>query len=47
MHSFDYVSGPVLGNPTAFYAGKDAVTFVDQTSFHTPSAIDMLFGGLQ
>jgi hypothetical protein len=47
MHSYDYVSGPVLNNPRAFYAGKPASTFGDQISFHTQRAIDLLQGGLQ
>lgn len=46
-HPFDYVSGPVLRNPRGFYAGKDPVTFGDQTSFHTPEAIRVLYGGIQ
>lgn len=47
MHNFDYVQGPLLGNPQAFIAGKEAYTFGDQLSFHTQTAVDMLNGYLQ
>ena len=46
MHAFDYVEGPVLRNPGGFYSGKDPVTFGNQVSFHTPTAVDLLNGYL-
>jgi hypothetical protein len=47
MHAYDYVSGPVLSNPRAFYAGKPAAAFGNQISFHTPRAVDFLQRGIR
>jgi hypothetical protein len=47
MHSYDYVTGPLLGNPEYFLWNKIAEIFGQQTSFHTQRAIDMLYKGLQ
>lgn len=47
MHSYDVVSGPMLGNPHPFLRGKSARVFGQQTSFHTQDAIDLLYQGLQ
>lgn len=47
MNPYDYVEGPVLRNPGAFYAGKDPITFGNQISFHTQTAVDMMNGYLQ
>lgn len=46
MHPYDYVEGPLLGNPRDFMAGKDASTFGNQVSFHTVGAVDLLSGNL-
>jgi len=35
MHSFDYVEGPLLGNPGDFLASKEPFTFGHQTLFHS------------
>lgn len=47
IHSYDYVEGPVLRNPPAFYAGKGPVTFGNQISFNTQTAIDIMNGYLR
>lgn len=47
MHSYDYVEGPLLGNPQDFLTGKAAITFGNQVSFHTQTAADLLCGYLQ
>ncbi len=47
MHSYDYVEGPVLRNPGTFYSGKDPVTFGNQISFNTQTAIDIMNGYLR
>jgi len=46
MHAYDYVEGPLLGNPADFLAGKEPITFGNQISFHTQTAIDRLSGYL-
>jgi hypothetical protein len=46
MHSYDYVEGPLLGNPRGFLAGGAPVTFGNQISFHTEAAVTRLFGYL-
>lgn len=47
MHSYDAVSGPMLGNPGSFLRGKPGRIVGQQTSFHTQDAIDLLYQGLQ
>ena len=47
MHPYDLVQGPVLRNPFGFLDGDPAITFGNQWSFHTQSAVDLLYGGLQ
>ena len=47
MHSYDHVTGPLLGNPDYFLWANTAEVFGQQTSFHTQRAIDMLYKGLQ
>jgi len=47
MHSFDYVEGPLLGNPDDFLAGKEPFTFGHQISFHSETAVNRLNGYLQ
>lgn len=47
-HTFDYVEGPYLKNPRAFYAGKEAAVLEgNQVSFHTQRAVELLNGYLQ
>lgn len=47
MHSYDYVEGPLLGDPGGFLAGKEPITFGNQVSFHTETAVNLLNGYLQ
>lgn len=47
MHSYDYVEGPLLGNPGDFLAGKEPITFGNQVSFHTETAVNQLNRYLQ
>jgi hypothetical protein len=46
LHSYDTVSGPMLGNPGSFLRGSPGTTLGQQTSWHTQSAADMLWSGL-
>ena len=46
IHSFDYVEGPVLRNPGDYLAGKEPITFGNQISFHTETAVNLLNGYL-
>ena len=46
LHSFDAVSGPVLGNPRGFLTGSAPTAFGQQTSFHTGAAVNWLNGYL-
>jgi hypothetical protein len=46
LHSYDIVSGPVLGNPGGFLNGAAPFLFGQQTSFHTSSAVNWLINYL-
>jgi hypothetical protein len=47
LHGYDYVEGPMLGNPRAFMGGGPARAFGHQLSAHTPTLIELLMRGLQ
>lgn len=42
LHSYDTVSGPMLGNPRSFLNGAAPTAFGQQTSFHTIEAANWL-----
>ncbi|MGE0131417.1 MAG: RHS repeat-associated core domain-containing protein [Blastocatellales bacterium] len=46
MHDFDFVEGPLLGNPGPFLLGAKAYTWGQQTSWHTQRAFGTLMKGL-
>lgn len=47
LHNFDYVEGPMLGNPKQFAKGEKAKAWGHQLSIHTQEMIDWLEDGLQ
>jgi len=46
LHSYDFVEGPMLGNPSIFLRGGVSKAFGHQISFHTQKSSNLLMRGL-